>query len=56
MGADLARAEQISSCLSENGSPFVRVAAVMGLDVLRMLTAPIEPVPDLEPVLRPLLE
>ncbi|MER2563856.1 MAG: hypothetical protein ABTQ32_24210 [Myxococcaceae bacterium] len=44
----------MSVCISEQSSPFVRIAAVTGIGVLRMLKMPIELVSDLEPVLAPL--
>lgn len=47
--ASLAHSAHVSVCISEQSSPFVRIAAVTGIGVLRMLKMPIELVSDLGP-------
>lgn len=52
--ASLAHSAHVTVCISEKASPFVRIAAVTGVGVLRMVKMPIELVSDLEPMLAPL--
>lgn len=52
--ASLSHSAHVSVCISEKASPFVRIAAVTGIGVLRMLKMPIELVSDLGPRLAPL--
>lgn len=47
--ASLSHSAHVSVCISEKASPFVRIAAVTGIGVLRMLKMPIELVSDLGP-------
>ncbi|MBM4782900.1 MAG: hypothetical protein GQE15_34920 [Archangiaceae bacterium] len=52
--ASLAHSAHVTVCISDQASPFVRIAAVTGVGVLRMLKMPIELVSDLAPALAPL--
>jgi hypothetical protein len=52
--ASMAHSAHVAVCISDKSSPFVRIAAVTGVGVLRMLKMSIELVSDLEPLLAPL--
>ncbi|MBL8919351.1 MAG: hypothetical protein JNJ54_10850 [Myxococcaceae bacterium] len=49
-----AHTAEAAICLSRSASAFIRIAAVTGVAVLRMLRIPISVVDDLEPLLAPL--
>lgn len=49
-----AHTADVAICLSREASTFIRIAAVTGVAVLRMLRIPISVVDDLEPLLTPL--
>lgn len=52
--ASLAHSAHVTICLSDKASPFVRIASVTAIGMLRLIKLPIELVSDLTAALQPL--